>query len=80
MKIQPHHQTTGVESASPSQLANGGWTSIGTPGTWPAISNDGHGEGQRDPEAPPHVRFHLLRHRRIGHGGGVVVMRAPRRK
>ncbi len=34
--IQPHHQTTGVASASPSQLESGGCTSIGTPGTWPA--------------------------------------------
>ena len=39
--IQPHHQTTGVARASPSQLDSGGSTNIGTPGTWPASSVTG---------------------------------------
>jgi hypothetical protein len=37
-----------------------------------------NGERQGDPEPAPHVGFHLLRHPRVGHGGGVIVMGACR--
>jgi hypothetical protein len=32
MKTHPHHQTTGVDNASPGQPLSGGSTSIGSPG------------------------------------------------